>query len=898
MKKLKRNLLLFSGLTVTTALVSTAIACSNEDDTIDARTRYEINSQAKYETIPYTAEHTASYGGSNLTTQNLLNANLISQVGVGEATYKNLSEGKFEITNVTQNHLELTIAKDIRVTKSDGSVVIYDNDKHEIDGAKNGNFSSVMASSADTKSINHPNFLRDLSTARKLQISVKSGIKWVDWQGNATKYEVKIDDFWYSFVRTKLLSPDFRRTNGGSKEIDKNLVDNYGVTTRFKDQDSYPNEYLFSLFGVDSSNLVKRDTFIEKVENIEYLTFNPLKETADFANMFLKTFVNNSVMAAAPSEYIKENYSKWNADLGISPTGLASEMAIYSYGLIPGKSQLDIYKQYLYAGPYYMNSRNSITQINIFKKNKHFVIKSFADAKNVVNEYVEKYVEKKDSFASDNFLLFKAGDVAATDYTTLKESEKAEAKVEWRQYNVPQQRTSLLMRTLPVVQPSKLDTDEAKAKAAFDKLVSNGEYKYYNDNFAKLMWGATAEELLVKGTKSTTETFYHGTGLRFRTLFQAAWNFAKNVGELLGDEYTSWTSRFAPDGLINAKSTDTIRQHSDQVNIAKVFDKELNSVKFNTSTSGGEQSDTITPTLNTAKASQGSLLNEQYKTYAYDVVKAQMKILLDDFYQANNLQSTDKIKWAIIYPWTNPDAKDTASNKAYIELVKSLDSRLEPWNLEPKDTAEFYPAVTQGKSQSELTGWGYDYDGIGSGIIGLMHSDKSELVPALAYYALLDSTKPNPFPEVTKFGKALQKAITDKKFILPSFVSSDEGQTFTAAKYTTFEQLASMPSDDGGRLQDVLSGYKTQDISTKLDFHAQLAEFVAGYANDATTDELIKLAGELTILQAQIGPVVTRHLYASKGTTPTIGLRQAYLRRPIQIDGHQAFRDMVVNLDN
>ncbi|WP_429980897.1 OppA family ABC transporter substrate-binding lipoprotein, partial [Mycoplasmopsis bovis] len=84
---------------------------------------------------------------------------------------------------------------------------------------------SVELKSINEKSINSANFEAKLKTAKKLQFVVRRGVHWTNEQGEATKYEIKAKDFYYSWLRTLSVNQSYRIENGGSEELDKQAAE-------------------------------------------------------------------------------------------------------------------------------------------------------------------------------------------------------------------------------------------------------------------------------------------------------------------------------------------------------------------------------------------------------------------------------------------------------------------------------------------------------------------------------------------------------------------------------------------------------------------------------------------------------------------------------------------------
>ncbi|VEU76975.1 OppA family ABC transporter substrate-binding lipoprotein [Mycoplasmopsis columbina] len=330
----KRKLLLLPAFSLL-SLPVVAVACSTNE--VQRREIVSlINSARILKAFDY--DSTASYGGAiDQNGSGIVNLTLGRQQALNSAQTEVVEiDGKPEVKVVKPVFLKhkLELATAVVVTTKDDQVKVFDNDEAEVtpeptetlNGKQYYSSLNVELSSNNEKSINSLAFQTALQNAKKVQLVIREGVKWVDSQGNDTGYTVKTKDILYSWWRTKAIDTDFRHEHGGSLYLDrltrKTLLEKTSIY--FTDQVRYPNEYLFELYGIDSSKFNNPNDFItkltadslpESIKNKEAISFEAVgggnsSDSYNFKELYDKMFEKDLTFVAAPSDYIEEQNAK------------------------------------------------------------------------------------------------------------------------------------------------------------------------------------------------------------------------------------------------------------------------------------------------------------------------------------------------------------------------------------------------------------------------------------------------------------------------------------------------------------------------------------------------------------------------------------------------------------
>ncbi len=574
---------------------------------------------------------------------------------------------------------------------------------------------------------------------------------WVDSKGNATKYEIKAMDMLYSAKRTWLYDRAYRRSHGGSSELDNYFIKKTQTIIRFGETMKYPNEYLFDFFGVDKVKLYEQDEAIQKVmvnnKSLDMYTmwfdiFNKdgnMKDEISFsANDVFKKYLTSSIhFSLAPSDYIKnmlnDNPSINNTSSG-QIKGEAAEYAIYTYAQTREKT--------LYACQYIPVS--SVSGREIYEYNKHYAdqdwVKSVEelddDGYRTLNKIIIEYAGSIDSstFINQSFNSFQNGTLSQVDYSLLSDSQKQ--KLYGYSENVDE-----------LIKNSQYNGLQATKKINLSQMTSrmvwqanpNADSSYtFNDNYSKLVYGMDSKKLS-EGNNSTANSFYAGYGFKFRTLIQSSINWNQYINQAYTGTRDVWLSGAAQNAKFSSWSDDSLTPvdfnlngmndlfYIDENDEVKTYT--LQEMKKLTNMSLNELKEEELLVMN---GSEPDLQTSKLRSYHFKEIQKSIKKLLDDFYIENNWAYINeenkfvikneyldqKIEWDIAYPFADQDEIKCAATESIVKIINSLDSRLNAKFIKPTSREEMLGQINQRRGAFNANLWSYDYEGIGSYISG------------------------------------------------------------------------------------------------------------------------------------------------------------------------------------
>lgn len=667
---------------------------------------------------------------------------------------------------------------------------------------------------------------------KKIGFTVKPNIKWVDSNGNKTKYDVVAKDFWYSFMRSKLFDTDYRRANGGSKKLDEHFIKKTNAIQRFKETDRFPNEYLYEFFDLDSKKLHEENTAIEKTKDgRDMLVFNSIESveiTSGFSFVFKKFLPNNLQLSAAPSQHIDElnkNEKLNTIDSNLKIEGKARQFGIYTYGQTREKT--------LYASPYIPKVASENREI--FEYNKHYanqewiklvehgeVDKITKKNNKTLNKIVFEYAGNIDPSTYNSQLLnsYLQGTVSEIKYSDLTSAQRTQVygnspdleRIKETtlnnglQYFKSVNNSSLVQRTLIQSNPS-------------NKVESIKEYGF-NENYSKLVFGLSLDELM-KGNKTTTDSFFISQGLDFRLLIQAAINWDAYISQSYENQRVMWLNNAAQDAKFTSKpdSKAPINYYS-EVNTLQFIDYEDDNMDI----SKAKLID-ITPE-DMKKHSDANISNnaEQMKSPKFSTIKKNIKNILNRHYKNNNLDSNQKVEWDVVYPWPDKDTIKVTVMENVVKTIQSLDSRLKPTLFVPDSRETMISKISKNNGVSDYNGWGYDYEGIGSYIAAFSNGNGVTILNAFAIFSQENPSDEKVkflqknYPQFTKLAKfiktksdkEMKDLSMDKKYWVENWDKVTNAQNQDSKTYF-FE--GSSKYDISARLPKLLKNYENENLS-------------------------------------------------------------------------------------
>ncbi|MGL4343404.1 MAG: OppA family ABC transporter substrate-binding lipoprotein [Metamycoplasmataceae bacterium] len=786
---IKKVLLLSSSIFIGASLVivpSVLYFTTGKITPIYESKKYLIRSNSKLNIDGYFFDTSATYG--TIPTKNLrgiLGANLLRVETTGETSFI-ADNNNLEVEESSKERLVLELAKEIifeyKLKTDDASspirIRVFDNDKAEInpnDSKVGGKTPIVTLSSKDPNSINSPEFRKFLYSKENenneeieiinISFTVKDDKYWVDQNGNKTKYKIQVEDFWYSYMRTKLFDFNFRNNNGGSKELDKFFIDKSKTASRFSEKDRYPNEYLFEIFGLDAKALLDKTKSIRTIkindEDKRVISFYGINNfngsqgysAVDWSKLFDKMFFNSSLFLAAPSAYIDEelakNDSKNNTSAG-KIEGAAREFGIYTYAMSRSET--------LFASSY-VPIQASDNRIR-FIKNNYFANDEFLKLDNNLNEIILEYTVGIDqsTFRDQIFNNFLNKTISEIEYNHLNNSQKQQI---WGQdgsdykkngllFTKNENKSSLVQRTLLVTNPAPCnDPSHFNNDGSHKNGISHNGLYNFNDQYAKFVFGSSIEDLAL-GKAETASSFFANNGFKLRTYLNASINWFTFINNIFDGNKYMWLNHAAPHARYSQNYDD-----SDDKKIPLLDYEIVNSVGYLDENNNVVN---ITPSDMAKHNVENPGDNEKLQSPKYKEISELVQKLLDS---NPEITSNNPLTWSIIYPQSDNDNFKINQLEKLINIIKGLDpkGRLNPNVKAPKDRDEMLKLINNNYSIQDFQGWSYDYEGIGSYLDGISHGDGISLLGAFGIFSKLEnnSSLANNFPNFTFLSKELDK---------------------------------------------------------------------------------------------------------------------------------------------
>ncbi|MEA4115395.1 hypothetical protein VBM87_01185 [Mycoplasma sp. 744] len=847
MKRRKFWLFLTGSALSLSPLTVLAAACGTTDDK-NVREQKDFVTENKMRAISFNATNTISeflfrksstYGSYNredayistplLRKQSLNQPTIISTTGF---TDNKTVVNRF-VVEPTWNKIKLEGARAIVITLKDNSIKIYDNDNADVKSKPTKEFKDEAGEtkkayshieedliSNDPRSVNSEQFKTDLFNAKKIQFVIRENVKYVNSSGEDTGFTLQAEDYYNSWLATKLLNTAYRRNNGGSEELDDLYRTKlYSKTTNYLTLNSeYSNEYLYAFYGIDSGKFDKKDEFLtvldSKVlselkvdENTKAVTINSVEnsENVNFKDWFESSVLSDTTFLPLPTQYVESinqkaqeiltKFKEENANKELENKNLAlGEFALkngfnYIYKFDQNLAEAEIlgeilstfeninkdsfvYKtgfywyavsgyNTLYSGWYYPNVFNG-TRVD-YKLNTFHYDQEWVNAPTTLQILRENYQANgqidRNVYATRVFQQYAAGELTSIAYSQLTEQQKQEALNSTEKFGIR------YSQQFNDNQPYYLVIN-----IPFAPVTSRGENFFaFNDAYSLINYGVKRSEL-AKG-KSNLNTYYNGTGLSFRSIITAAINHSFIANVQSSNQQTAYLGIVALDtdfGGKNQKESQyqTPRDARLQLDSLYAFNAENQKINFGTQ----EQPKY---TLSMEENRQNELLkatqDDKAKSVYFDKLKEELKKLIDKFDQEHPELKDQKFEFTLFWPYVNPTNNITSGAELLVQTIKSLNDRLEPKfvyvpNTTQEDKATRNDYLFLGKNLQGLVRWKYDYKtSIGSGIDGLSWS--GALIPILTWFNSKkdDQTLRTNFPRLFHAAEKLMKyALTNE----------------------------------------------------------------------------------------------------------------------------------------
>ncbi|QBF34734.1 hypothetical protein EG856_02285 [Mycoplasmopsis phocirhinis] len=837
-----------------------------------------------------------TYGSWNGASKDQTAGLLIRKSTVGKAEIERKADASgavtFSVKRPSMWKYKLELASKVVLTTKDGQKVEFDKDDALLtEKPTNGSYKLAVYQgfSEDDRSINSKKFFDTLKDSTKLQIEVKKGVKWVNSNGEQTKYEVVPQDFYISWMRTQFLGAAVRKEAGKNlsgvttEELDKaaSSILSSG-STYFGEESRYPNEYLYGLYRTDSTKFSQEDQLIQ--DNM--VTFHKLEteETGDFAAL-LENLTTSQDFVAAPSQYIAEKTGENLPELTSFNTSVKTDDLKAKLKQIPAEhilSKSGVYwygindKNNLYAGAFYYKGYDKDTQEESWVQNKYFVDQDWVNSPTSIKQYVLRYKNQGDEpqFKATLWDDYKKGRISSLPYTFITDDQRTTVEKSPLKYGLEYSQSlnkSQISSTqgfdlLPAVTnlPANFNPENAEEVKNIKDTIS------YNDTFSNLVYGKSVDEMIKSQFKGDdVYNLLSGNAVIFRSLISAAINFDHVASFVSEGKSKMYIAGFAPDANIGgsdqiSSNVKSLRDDYDNVNSIAYLNADYT------------KSDYTSPDDYAFKAETAGSNLDKLKSPQFEKVKAEVKKFLD----ANNVGANDKVTWQLTYRYINWNPQKMEAIYAELpNLIKELDPRLD---LKTKiysqaEVGQFYNQHLYGRSPQKIGGWGYDVNSLGSGIDGFA-SLYDFAIPSL----LLGQDLPSDASDAAKDNQTKFKTAFPALFKLSQEFNNWIKEQLAKNAFTLsvgLEQLRKLTLAELDEISHRLSAFKYDETQNKLvandspkptdvDLTTLTSRFFTSYTTTLTNAQNIDLAKEL-ILYTGVTPGRSK-LISREGFSPTL----------------------------
>ncbi|WP_412031439.1 OppA family ABC transporter substrate-binding lipoprotein [Metamycoplasma buccale] len=872
---------------------------------------YEYNSVSPQR--GFEDDGTVSYGSfQNTLSHHHTGGLLVRQQGLTETQIGVTNDGKQVVAKPTFYKYRLELLKKVVLKMKDGTTKVYDND--EVDSYPEGDqvtsgfegktysSSKVRATSNNPKSINNNQFLQDLKNAKTMQFVLKNDVYWTDHQGKKTKYKVQARDFYYSWLRTKALTTEVRRSEefGGSEKLDnlaKGLQESsslyYGTGV------NYSNDYLYSLFGIDSSKFSKESSFIQKINNVngiengtDALTFESLSDREpDFEKFWNKSLIDNYDLVAAPSEYIDELNEKGQQNIlnytGSTPsnlseikseitamdkTKLAYRAGIYWYG--------NATQNTLFSGAYYAKPRNGT--IKELAKNPNYWDESFVKDETNIKSIIYKFQQQelsKSVYQNRVWNSYKQGTVSSLGFESLNSAQQQEANSNHKKYGLRYTK-----------QVNKDKSQYYMVTTPFVNQLNESIYEF-SDAYGKLMWGGTRKEL--SEGKGNPETYVSGLGLSFRSILNAAVNWNEFMNVYSNNTAKAWLAKVAPGSDIGGKdqltNNKTPNDYEDQVNSLSAIDVDGNKIDF-----GGSLGKELSPSENDKHTESIANKADRIKSAGFDKLKEAMKKLIEKFDKDNPSLAGQKFTVKYFFPFINAPESVLEAGKRLSALAKELSDRIDlEMFYEPNgDSPRYNNAKFNGSTGAQIASWSYDFNSSASGYDGL--SWLGHLIPTLTMIAdkKPETIKKN-FPKLFELAEYLIEYESKPSHKANLSLPFKDLHKMAAKLYRDVAKAATKKLKEiSGKYElELKDGKSVPDPAATTDLYEWSATFWKNFVESQKNEDLVKLMADITSFMN----VDFTYNYTKKLSPYTKTLTNSHYFAPTMSDTVDFYADWKIN---
>lgn len=827
------------------------------------------NSVYSLDAFPYDS---TLLSGSSQTMETIINSGfLINHSFKGQSEIKTITKVSDDGLNTQKSTYVITPAtRQFKLGLADAIILVvpdeqgnlrehvFDNDKAELIPSPNRMYDDgttqfkyytaqiIDAKSKDPKSINSLEFSNLINKSKKIKFRIRPNQYWVNNHGDKTQYRITADDFYYGYQRTLFYTTAFRRQNGGSAELDSAFSELIQKPGKYFDPNtSYENGYILKLFNINTDKLSDKEQTVNVDSNgNSYFVVNTLSD--DSSNTSFSSFIENLTkdysFVPFPHEYAVDKASDPVVISQINGTdvkvqalkeklrdvhGLARDLAYYWYGTSANNT--------LFSGHYYASGYNPETLVDEYHLNTHYFDEDFKNSPTSIKTLRIKYTNNPNpDFSQTEFQDFQNGLISRISLQGMNDTNKSIINDNSELYPISYykivSKNDILKNYVFNVSPNKPSETPKQA--------------YYNDAYAKLMWNTSVDDInngrAISG--NTLEASTVGMGAEFRSLLDLAIIWKKYANALSAPRRSNaWSIGLAPDNKIKTSESDTLRDHAEDINVLYGVDSTTGSrISFDL-----DGNSNLTE-INLNKIPHRDTNNEDaFKSRVYDAVKARMKTLLDKFYKLNPQFNGQKIQFVI--PVRFPGSYTNVTKATYESIVNtwnSLDDRIEVQIINSPQQSENFLNEYHSSPVFNLVMWGYDYDGIGSGLDGFSNLGLLLTFSYGSVNELYMSKLERIYPELAKAAKSFKEFVNDPSNKFNLSVPFDKWSTLSsdnASKLSSDLVANKYSATSENHLEPI--NFETDDFTSP---YTLSAKFWLKYQNEHNVDELINLAKELS----------------------------------------------------
>ncbi|TDV24412.1 hypothetical protein BCF59_0377 [Mycoplasmopsis mustelae] len=766
-----------------------------------------VNSPYKENTFDW--DKSSTYGSIQSFFSDAIVAKLVERVYFGNSKIEEKKIIDSQLNEViTRKIIQPTVSKfslqlaDAIILTVNGVDKVYDSDDAPLmkgpdlpDGSYSSNLINLQ--SDNSKSINSTQFLKDLKNTNKIKFRIRKNTKYINNKGELTKYNVRANDFRLGLLRT-LTNTDtnYRLAHGGSNTLDELARQGYIVngSTKFKQDASYVNTYLFDLYNVDFNKILDSNESVETNGNDEFFVIKQKSPNtpANFDLFFNSTLLYSYEMQPISTEYIteksqnlsklpyffahesnltNEQKTKIREEL-LNVSGIAKETGAYWYANTPELT--------LYAGKYYFAGYNNNSFQASWKLNTNYWDKNYLNNPRRIKTFIEQHTNNpvsKDALPKYYFNNYKAGLYSTVSFSELEQSDKDIIEKDATTYGLRTTQSKNVKNQTGFIYPTLIPQTQDVS----------GSSNTINDAFAKLVYGNSLENIKAGKATNVVKAYTTGLGAEFMNILSAVINWNEVSREnLKPNPSIPWISGFAEDIKIRNNDNDkslefnTLRPYYDKLSTLFVVDSDTGE-KVDL---GGNLGNELQPSEN---SSTNKTAKEVYQSAAFPALKERFKKLLDKFFAAHTeFDTTEKqvVNLHFLSPYTNESAQNLGIYAGITEVYNSLDPRFKVTTSNTSVRKEIINYYSHSSIPWTRTGWGYDYNLVGSGFDGFTtYNGQLFNVFALILSDTEYKTKlSKSYPLIVKAAERFKEFIDNNnyKFSIPFNKLSNLGNKYTS----------------------------------------------------------------------------------------------------------------------